>query len=527
MISIILYIGFQIAADPKLVRSIALLAFELVCAYFACHYTITQTTRFLKNADTSSIDTKPFNESPDDPYPSLTMCIVGAELRWFNDATIFERFEVNPSKYGELLKGKEVLKYQYDYQTRLYNQLPLDIRNGSNEGFEDFSLSITNVITGLEFVTEDEQKSIHYGKGSRGKKTERVPFEVNYTTPDTVCFTSNAIDSSKTIRTLDWMLLNQSIFGNDLYRNVNFKLYFHYPGQLLRTFHNPILETNVLLGNKNNEEKFWDKVFKIKIEEVTVLRKRPNSNIPCKNHLNKLDDVNYMETIMKSVGCMPIYWQDIRGLSMRRECESPSELKQIYQHIQNYKDILVSYDSPCVEMSVATKLDEKEENKWDEPQIKVIYTKATYQNIENSESFNDESFLSGVGGFIGIFLGYSILQIPELLGSVFARLRNIKLMGSKTNAVKPKAVKKRKRGKQQKGRPSTSIQTQLNKLLKTQNILLKGQVETQKQVVETKKQVVETQKQGFETQKQVVETQNKGIETQNQVEKLQNAILEM
>ena len=38
------------------------------------------------------------------------------------------------------------------------------------------------------------------------------------------------------------------------------------------------------------------------------------------------------------------------------------------------------------------------------------------EEIENSKSYDFESFVSGVGGFIGIFLGYSILQIPELLG---------------------------------------------------------------------------------------------------------------
>ena len=144
------------ASNPKLVQAIALLAFEFVCAYFACYYTIIQTTRFLENADASSISTKPFNESPEDPYPSLTMCIVGSELRWFNDATIFDRFEVNPYKYGKLMKGTDVLKYEYDYQTRLYNQPSVDIRNGTNKGFETFSLSISHVITGLEFETEDE-----------------------------------------------------------------------------------------------------------------------------------------------------------------------------------------------------------------------------------------------------------------------------------------------------------------------------------------------------------------------------------
>ena len=449
------------AADRKIVHSVTVLAFELVCAYFACHYTITQISRFIANSDTSSINTKSFNESPEDPYPALTICIIGAELRWFNDASIFDSFEVTSSKYDELLKGNEVLKYKYDYQKRLYHKLPVDIRNRSNEAVGDFSLSISNVLTGLEFVTEDYQKSTHYGKGSKGNKVKDVPFEVHFSTPNTICFTRNSIDPSKTIRTVDWLLLNQSIFGNDLYRNAHFKMYFHYPGQLLRNYHNPFFETNVLLSPKNNEEQAWDKVFKIKIEEVTVLRKRHDSNIPCKNHLNQLDDVNFMEEIMNRVGCMPIYWKGLPGISNRRECESPSELKQIYQLIQNYKNVLVSYDGPCVEMSVATKFDEKEENKWNEPQVKVVYTKSTYQNIENTREFGFESFLSGVGGFIGIFLGYSILQIPEFLVSVLARFRIIKMIGSNKHTINPNIVKKRKRNQQHTSRSYTTTRMQL------------------------------------------------------------------
>jgi hypothetical protein len=47
-----------------------------------------------------------------------------------------------------------------------------------------------------------------------------------------------------------------------------------------------------------------------------------------------------------------------------------------------------------------------------------------------------ESFLGGVGGFVGIFLGYSLLQIPELLGSVFTRLAKLKNKRSKTSKIK-------------------------------------------------------------------------------------------
>ena len=60
----------------------------------------------------------------------------------------------------------------------------------------------------------------------------------------------------------------------------------------------------------------------------------------------------------------------------------------------------------------------EEENEWSDPSIMFTYEDRNYEEITNSQSFDLESFASGVGGFIGIFLGYSILQIPELMASL-------------------------------------------------------------------------------------------------------------
>ena len=42
----------------------------------------------------------------------------------------------------------------------------------------------------------------------------------------------------------------------------------------------------------------------------------------------------------------------------------------------------------------------------------------SYQEIENVQDFNFESFFSSLGGFVGIFLGYSLLQVPDLLSNI-------------------------------------------------------------------------------------------------------------
>ena len=39
-----------------------------------------------------------------------------------------------------------------------------------------------------------------------------------------------------------------------------------------------------------------------------------------------------------------------------------------------------------------------------------------YEEIKQVEDFGFQDFVSNVGGFFGIFVGYSMMQIPELLG---------------------------------------------------------------------------------------------------------------
>ena len=51
--------------------------------------------------------------------------------------------------------------------------------------------------------------------------------------------------------------------------------------------------------------------------------------------------------------------------------------------------------------------------------LEIIHGSEMYQEIENVKDFGVESCWSGIGGFVGIFLGYSLLQIPELIANYF------------------------------------------------------------------------------------------------------------
>ena len=77
-------------------------------------------------------------------------------------------------------------------------------------------------------------------------------------------------------------------------------------------------------------------------------------------------------------------------------------------------------------MEVSRRFERGENNGINDHQLKFLYEDNIYEEIENTKSFDLESFVSGVGGFIGIFLGYSILQLPELLGLLSILAKNLK-----------------------------------------------------------------------------------------------------
>ena len=65
----------------------------------------------------------------------------------------------------------------------------------------------------------------------------------------------------------------------------------------------------------------------------------------------------------------------------------------------------------------------RREEKWLDPKtqkmvslldLEFIQGNEMYQEIDNVRYFTLESCWSAIGGFVGIFVGYSLLQLPEL-----------------------------------------------------------------------------------------------------------------
>ena len=314
---------------------------------------------------------------------------------------------------------------------------PVLVTNVSSNEFEKYHLRFSDILNGLELVTHNSDNSISYGNMKQDVSVSTPPFYIGYHTPDTICFTRISNDSLELIRKHDVLSMKGDMLYhtdyNRRFADADMRVLIHYPGQLLRSF-----EKHSLFNNFKTLGDLTGYHIDFEISGVTVLKKRPDSNNPCNADLED-DDLKLQTEIMKLVGCVPIYWKNIvthdLGLS---DCKTSEQLAKIYYHTRNYQDFFISYVPPCVTMNAIVMRHREKDSSGDELFMKFWYRDKHYQEIQNTKNFNFESFWSGIGGFVGIFLGYSMLQlvdvaenIPSFLRKVQSRFSTDKTLGNK------------------------------------------------------------------------------------------------
>ena len=373
--------------------------------------TKSQIIRFIENEDATSVIFKQFNQSPDDRYPSFSVCLTGEILSWYNDHQIFSRFGLAPASYGNILKGENVFKYEYNYTTKVYKKIPAATEEVVNDDVEQFYLNSSQIWKDITYGSEYDMDKIDHSNDKVENLDNQSSFTIGFNTPDTICFSRKETNSSD--RTYDSFSFDEAILNTGKYAEVQLRIFSHYPKQLLRAFHKPVFDSTIGLIREEIQNKSG-LLIGITLSQVTVLKRRSNANIPCDKNLED-DDAQFQMEIMKTINCIPIYWKHVavERLSLKL-CHLASELQKANQMILAYKDVLLSYDSPCLEMSISTDVEMKKMHEKNDATVKFIYVDSQYQEISNDINFGLESFVSGVGGFIGIFVGYSMLQIPEL-----------------------------------------------------------------------------------------------------------------
>ena len=420
------FIHSQIIENPKVRWTRAKGMFTLGCFLLAAYMTLTQIIRFLGNGDTSIITHKKFNQSPQDKYPTFSICIQGQDIYWNHVDNLFWVFGMTSEEYVEMLKGNG-WRYTYDISQPLYKKEAIKLndfvkyaKDGHFLTFEDenfIPLYPLDIFTGAHFLAQDINDTTYYGGDNKGTRLQHIPFYIGYRTSDTICFTRNSSnDRLGLIRLYDLLSLNSLLLkpGNHLF--VEFRIIFHYPGQLVRNFHKPIYRSTLASYDK-------DKVLQLTVSHVTKLINRPDSNIGCYAG-KKRDDNIFEEELIKHINCTPIYWKNLLNETQnKRLCKSPKQLRDADFHLSFGREYLSSYDPPCVDMKTSVTYSRELTQRKNEFLLKIVYKDNVFQEITNEKAFTFETFFSSMGGFVGIFLGYSVLQIPDLINNMCAFLK--------------------------------------------------------------------------------------------------------
>ena len=389
--------------------------------------TITQIARFFENKDTASFSYKKFNESPLDEYPTFSICFKGTYTYLENDEPLFDSFGIDSRQYELVMKGEHGARYEYDMDSRLYKKVLINIENVSSIGFhQEMYLNINSFMKSA--VSLSQTSMALSGKDNAAKQIE---FYIGYQTDNMICFTRLSNDTSKVIRLYDELVLDFERFKKAMYKDSELAIYLHSPYQLWRSSDTPkfAIQFSKLISDYSSLSKTKHNI-KLQISQVTVVRKRPNSNDPC-NELLQRDDDKLQKEIARNVKCIPPYWKTtLVNYTEFGECRTASQLNAANLFINNYKDVLDSYQGPCTDMKILSTNEKDEKYIYDgrneTVMIRFEYMEKYYQEIINGQEFSFETFWSAVGGFLGIFMGYSMLQLPDFFAFLHSLLRNFK-----------------------------------------------------------------------------------------------------
>lgn len=412
----------QLKKDPKRIVHRLAITFQIFCCFMAIYWTTLFSTQYGENSDAIFIAMKTYNENPTDKYPTFSVCFTGVQFHWYDDPNIYKTYGINATQYELMLKGKPSIRYERNDSFLSYSKTPVFLSDGSIEHFDQYHLNNDHFLEEIQLSYENSEDEIYNFNFKHSNTTPKHQLFVSYQTPETICFSRNDKDPLTSTRLHDLITLKSSVFQAYEYKNTVIQIFVHYPGQLMQSFDKPKYTAsfeyfNSSLFGPNNSPG----VLEFKISQSKTLRRRHDSKIPCNQAIANYDEYLQQQIIIE-LGCIPVYWRYLftEGYNFQI-CMDPEKLSMAYHIISDVKKVLRLNDRPCDEMLLlaSDSINYKPATRVKDMSIAFYYTEKMYEEIQYTKAMGFESWLSNVGGFVGIFLGYSMMQFPELIIWIF------------------------------------------------------------------------------------------------------------
>ena len=407
--------------DTKSIVSHIGRAFQIACFLLSIYYTLLFCIQYGENADSNLTVVKKFNIETKDKYPTVSLCFSGNNFHWFNinHLKLFESYGLSLLQFENMLKGQPTFRYEKNHSLQLYKKIPTLVNDVDLSNFDQLHVKVTDFIKEIKYSYENLEHNDYYPNDQGVAASPESLIKLSYQTPDTICFTRKDEDPLNSIRLHDLITVKTSLLSETRYKDTKFNIFIHYPGQLIRSLDWPVFTTSfnslgTLLGAAMSNLRRY--VLEFKIFGIKTLRKRSDSNTPCK-HDTISDDRYLQQQFVKELGCIPIYWKHFFTMEHNlKVCDQQEELKNAYGNISKVRNILKWNTPPCNEMVLQTAdfINRRPVIAPKDGAIAFYYSNKMFEEINYSKAVEFQNWLSNVGGFVGIFLGYSLMQMPEL-----------------------------------------------------------------------------------------------------------------
>ena len=193
-----------------------------------------------------------------------------------------------------------------------------------------------------------------------------------------------------------------------------------YPNQRIR-FSNDKLVWPEEVTNGSYTMKFY-------VSTVEAMQYRNKYSKPCNTNW-KEDDNEIRKRMIDNAKCIPSYWQMQYPMPYPK-CSNPDEMVALYTDI-SWNDHI----NPCRTLSKtswfdgqfpAFRYDELVDKKYLNSYFtaRFYFPRKFYKEIKRVRAYDIETLIGNGGGYIGLCLGYSFLQLPTFLDQMFKKLRS-------------------------------------------------------------------------------------------------------
>ena len=211
-----------------------------------------------------------------------------------------------------------------------------------------------------------------------------------------------------------------------------FEFLFHYPGQFLISRAHGLGKWN---WAKLNENVSSNVVMAFTIRNIDVLKLRNKTNKICLGNFFE-HDAMVMNQIVQEAECRPPHFTTGNLFPL---CRTMHNMSHVFA--PSIDDMMTQFDPPCTSISkIQFEFEDILDGIASQGLIKVRMNMMdrTFKQIEQLAAYNFESFVGNVGGYLGLFLGYALAEVPTTIFVLCVGMKNWMFWClNKKNIVRP------------------------------------------------------------------------------------------